>query len=72
MAQINATAKFVCETPVTDPDTGSIVHIAVYKQSNGGMFAIDSSYLDQIIDDENGIIPNIFEEESEFYTELLD
>jgi hypothetical protein len=41
-------AKFVEEIVVKDPDTGNLIEVEVYKHENGGMFAIDSSYLDQV------------------------
>lgn len=44
-------AKFVNEITVIDPDTKGEVQLAVYKHENGGMFAIDSSYLDQVADE---------------------
>lgn len=53
-------AKFVTEITVTDPDSQSPVGIAIYKHENGGMFAIDSSYLDQVCDDDEPIIPDPF------------
>jgi hypothetical protein len=40
-------AKFVKEIGVIDPDTKGEVHLAVYKHENGGMFAIDSSFVEQ-------------------------
>ena len=53
-------AKFVKEITVIDPDSGGEVEIAVYKHEGGGMFAIDSSYLDQCVDDDTPIIPDPF------------
>jgi len=48
-------AKFVKEITVDDPDTGVPIEMEVYKHENGGMFAIDSSYLEQVADkDMNG------------------
>jgi hypothetical protein len=41
------TAKFVREITVEDPDTKGVIHLAVYKHQNGGMFAMDSSFIDQ-------------------------
>ena len=41
-------AYFVTEIVVTDPDSKGAVELAVYKHENGGMFAIDSSFLDQV------------------------
>jgi len=45
------TAKFVKEIIEIDPDTKGEVHMAVYKHQNGGMFAIDSSFIDQVLAD---------------------
>jgi hypothetical protein len=44
-------AKFVKEITVIDPDTKGEVNLAVYKHQNGGMFAMDASYLDQVADE---------------------
>jgi hypothetical protein len=41
------TAKFVKEIKVTDPDTKGKVILEIYKAETGGMFAIDSSFLEQ-------------------------
>lgn len=46
-----AKAKFVTEITVTDPDSQLPVEMEVYKHENGGMFAVDASYLDQCFDD---------------------
>jgi hypothetical protein len=54
------TAKLVKEITVQDPDTGGDVQLSVYKHDGGGMFAIDSSYLDQMLEDEQDRIPDIF------------
>jgi hypothetical protein len=57
------TAKFVKEITVSDPDTNEEVQISVYKYENGGMFAMDSSWLDQCTDEDSyPIIPDMFEE----------
>jgi len=56
-------AKYVEEIVVTDPDTGGLVELDVFKHENGGMFAVDASYLDQCYeDDENPIIPDPLQE----------
>lgn len=49
-------AKFVEEITVTDPDSGAPVELSVFKHPNGGMFAVDSSYLDQCFDDVMDIV----------------
>jgi hypothetical protein len=53
-------AKFVTEISVTDPDTNGQVKLAVYKHENGGMFAMDSEYLDQCVDEDSPVIPDPF------------
>lgn len=54
-------AKFVKEITVIDPDTKGEVELSVFKHENGGMFAMDSSYLDQCFDDEvDPLIPDPF------------
>jgi len=52
------TAKFVEEISVTDPDSKGDVSMSVFKhEQSGGMFAIDSSYLEQCFDeDEDPVI----------------
>jgi hypothetical protein len=41
------TAKFVMEIMVKDPDTKGKVTLEVYKAESGGIFAVDSSFLEQ-------------------------
>ena len=47
-----ARARFIEEIVVKDPVTGSLIEMEVYLHENGGMFAIDSSFLDQIAPEE--------------------
>lgn len=55
------TAKFVQEITVIDPDSKGQVELSVFKHENGGIFAIDSSYLDQCFEDDvDPIIPDPF------------
>jgi hypothetical protein len=42
-------AKFVKEITVIDPDTKNEIEMEVYKHENGGMFAIDSSFIEQVL-----------------------
>ena len=54
-------AKYVEEIVVTDPDTGGLVELDVFKHESGGMFAVDASFLDQCYeDDENPLILDPF------------
>lgn len=41
-------AKFVRTIGDIDPDTGNHVEMNIYKHENGAMFAIDSSFIDQV------------------------
>jgi hypothetical protein len=45
-------AKFIKEITFRDPNTGVMIEMEVYKHENGGMFAIDSSFLEQVVEDE--------------------
>lgn len=57
------TAHLVEEITVIDPDTKGEIQLAVYKHEGGGMFAIDSSFLDQVVrtdDFDRPIIPDPF------------
>lgn len=49
-------AKFVREITVKDPDTKGEVSLSVYKHPNGGIFAIDSSFVDQMFDEDEKVI----------------
>lgn len=51
--EVSNSAEFVKEISVKDPDSGGWVEISVFKHNEtGGMFAIDSSYLDLCFDDD--------------------
>jgi hypothetical protein len=55
------TAKFVKEIMVIDPDTKGEVELSVFKHENGGMFALDSSYIVQVLPEEGDcLIPDPF------------
>ncbi len=50
-------ARFVQEVEIVDPDSGQPVSVAIYKDPvSGGLFGIDSSYVEQVRDD----VPNPF------------
>lgn len=54
-------AKFVKQVMVSDPDTGGDVELSIYKHQNGGMFALDSSYIEQVLDDETVEVMSIYD-----------
>lgn len=54
-------AKFVTEVKIIDPETGGVVEVSIYKHPCGGVFGVDSSYLEQVFEDDEDIsIPDIF------------
>jgi hypothetical protein len=57
-------AVFVTEISVQDPGHPSLmVNVSIYKHENGGMFGMDSSYLEQNFDDDTDpLIPDPFDE----------
>ena len=58
------TAKFVTEIKVKDPDSNAPVEISLFKHENGGMFALDSSYIVQVLPEEGDcIVPDPFVED---------
>ncbi|WP_318515526.1 hypothetical protein [Photobacterium leiognathi] len=40
-------AQFITEIEITDPDSQAPVQVAIYKHPNGGLFGLDSSYIEQ-------------------------
>lgn len=66
-------AKYVKVVTVIDPDTKGEVDLAIYKHENGGMFAVDSSFVDQVADlvlgDDRAIIVDPFYDVNELKDE---
>jgi len=68
-------AYFVKEITVIDPDSKGEVELSVYKHENGGMFAMDSSFLDQVArtdDFDRPIIPDPFSNEDDFLDTVIE
>jgi len=58
---ISNSAEYVKTVTVRDPDSNGYVDIEVFKHEGGGMFAVDSSYLEQCFDDDTDpVIPDPF------------
>lgn len=55
-------ARYVTELSFTDPRTGVVTQMEVYRHENGGMFAVDSSFIEQMDTDDSDVnfIPDIF------------
>jgi len=64
---MKTTARFITEVTVIDPDSKGEVSMSVFKHDQGqGMFAIDSSFLDQCFDDdEDPVIDDPFNKDRE-------
>lgn len=43
-------AKYIQSMRVLDPDTDFIVDVVIFKNENGGMFGVDSSFLENTSD----------------------
>jgi hypothetical protein len=55
-------AKFIKIITVIDPDSKGEIELSIYKHENGGMFAMDSNFLDQCCDEDTyPVIPDPFE-----------
>ena len=54
-------AKLVKEIRIKDPETRGLKWVAIYKHENGGMFGVESDYLDKVFDNEAPVlVPDMF------------
>ena len=56
-------ATYIKDIVIQDPDTGGDVDITIFKHQNGGIFALDASYLDQVAPEcssGNPVVPDPF------------
>lgn len=59
------TATYIKDIVIQDPDTGGDVDVTIFKHQNGGIFAIDASYIDQVAPECSGgnpVIPDPFDD----------
>lgn len=64
-------AFFIQTISIIDPDTGAPVELEVYKdEASAGLFAIDSSYLEQVLVKKGDGIPSPFNKST--IVELID
>lgn len=70
---MKSTARYVQEVMVIDPDSKGEVDMCVFKHNqSGGMFAIDSSFLDQCFeDDEDPVIDDPLNKDQEIILQGL-
>jgi len=52
-------ATYIKDIVIQDPDTGGDVEVTLFKHMNGGIFGMDSSYLDQVAKESSGGNPVI-------------
>lgn len=45
-------AKFMTDVLIKDSETQKEVYVSIYKHPNGGMFGMDSSFLEQKFEDD--------------------
>ena len=64
-------AKFVKEVTVIDPDSKGEVEISIFKHENGGMFGVDSSYLDQCFDEGPVVVPDPLSSDLVAFVDLI-
>lgn len=65
-------AKAVMEIRVKDPDSNAPVDLMVFKHENGGMFAVDSSYIVQVLPEEGDCwVPDPLSDEHDIETRCM-
>ena len=66
------TAKYVKDIVIQDPDTGGDVEVTVFKHQNGGIIALDASYLDQVAEECSSGFPVIKDPFGDLESEVSD
>jgi len=66
------TAKYVKDIVIQDPDTGGDVDVTIFKHQNGGIFGMDTSYLDQVAEECSGGNPVVNDPFADIETDLND
>jgi hypothetical protein len=49
-------ARLIQQIDIIDPDSGGEVNVCIFKHENGGLFGLDSSYIEQVLDDDGDAI----------------
>lgn len=68
----NQQSHWIENVTVKDPESGLPVELSVYKHQNGGMFAVDSSYIEQVLEDDQPIPDPFSDLDNMNYVQLLD
>lgn len=72
---MNQQAYWVTEITVEDPESRLPVEMSVFKHQGGGMFAIDSSYYEQVLGDSEEPNDNVIMQDplnKEGFVELIE
>ena len=48
-------ARLIQQIDIIDPDSGGEVNVCIFKHENGGLFGLDSSYIEQVLDDDGEV-----------------
>jgi len=64
-------ATYIKDIVIQDPDTGGDVEVTVFKHQNGGIFAIDASYIDQVAEECAGGTPVVNDPFCEIVNDLV-
>lgn len=69
---MNQQSYWVTDITVKDPETNLPVELSIYKHQNGGMFAVDSSYIEQVLEEDQPIPDPFGDLDDMNYVQLLD
>lgn len=47
---ITRNARLIQQIDIIDPDSKGVVNVCIFKHENGGLFGIDASYIEQVLD----------------------
>jgi hypothetical protein len=49
-------SKLIQEIVIIDPDSGGEVEVCIFKHENGGLFGMDSSFIEQVLDEDGDAV----------------
>ena len=54
-------ARLIQQIDIIDPDSKGEVNVCIFKHENGGLFGLDASYIEQVLDEDgDAVIPDPF------------
>ena len=45
-------SRLIQQIDIIDPDSGGEVNVCIFKHENGGLFGLDASYIEQVLDED--------------------